>query len=164
MGRAVKWMKPGVAILLACLACAAATDATARPGGRKQADQPPKPTQDILTPKDKEFPTGTTWALKSFNDKPVPVAEDLTFSIDKEYRGTGYSGCNTWSATIYPIKQQRLLVGPFALTRKQCEKPKMQFETSFLAALRASPNWDLVDGDLVIKGQQGATMRFQRSI
>jgi hypothetical protein len=39
----------------------------------------------------------------------------------------------------------------------------MQLEMGFLSGLLGSPEWDLVNGDLVIKGPRGA-MRLARSL
>jgi heat shock protein HslJ len=64
---------------------------------------------------------------------------------------------------MYPIKDQHLAVGQYALTKKQCDKDTMAIETGFLSALLASPAWDLVNGDLVIKGPRGA-LRLARSL
>jgi heat shock protein HslJ len=128
---------------------------------------PPKdqPADAPLIPADqqKQYQTGNTWVLKAFNDKPPPVTDEVTFTIDSTYRGYGFSGCNTWSATIYPIKNQKFAVGPIAITHNQCDKDKMEFETSYLVYIHSNPSWDVVGGDLILKGQTG-TMRFQRSL
>ena len=39
----------------------------------------------------------------------------------------------------------------------------MQLELGFLSALLGNPGWDLVNGDLVIKGPRGA-LRLARSL
>jgi hypothetical protein len=39
----------------------------------------------------------------------------------------------------------------------------MQFEITYLNYIHSNPNWDVVGGDLIMKGQ-GGTMRFQRSL
>jgi heat shock protein HslJ len=56
-----------------------------------------------------------------------------------------------------------LLVGPFALTKKQCPKDIQALEIAFLSALLDKPTWDLVNDDLVIKGPRGA-LRLARSL
>jgi heat shock protein HslJ len=83
--------------------------------------------------------------------------------IDGSLRGSGFTGCNSWSATPYPVKDQHLMVGPFALTKKQCAKDVMAIEMGFLSTLIGNPTWDLVNGDLVIKGPRGAA-RLARSL
>jgi heat shock protein HslJ len=122
-------------------------------------DEPPKP----LPPQQKNFPLDQTWQLKELNGKPVPADVDVSLKIDSALRGSGFTGCNSWSATMYPIKDQHLAVGPYALTKKQCDKDTMAIEFGFLSALLAQPTWDLVNGDLVIKGPRGA-MRLARSL
>ena len=150
--------------LLAAAAGAAALclAASAFAGGGPQTEEdkaPPKP----LPPLEKNFPLDQTWSLRELNGKPVPDELDISLKIDGSLRGSGFTGCNSWSATLYPVKDQHLLVGPFALTKKQCPKDIMALEVGFLSGLLGSPTWDLVNGDLVIKGPRGS-MRLVRSL
>ena len=46
-------------------------------------------------------------------------------------------------------------MGPIALTKRSCDKGALEFERAFLTALRATRNWDLVNGRLVLKGAAG---------
>jgi heat shock protein HslJ len=126
---------------------------------QKKDDEPPKP----LPPLQKNFPLDQTWSLRELNGKPVPSTLDVSLKIDGALHGSGFAGCNSWSAVMYPIKDQHLAVGQYALTKKQCDKDTMAIETGFLSALLASPAWDLVNGELVIKGPRGA-LRLVRSL
>ena len=139
-----------------CLALAA----FAGPGPGPQEDEgPPKP----LPPQQKNFPLDQTWSLREINGKPVPEGLDASLKIDGNLRGSGFTGCNSWSATLYPVKDQHLAVGPFALTKNQCPKDVMAVEFGFLSSLLGNPTWDLVNGDLVIKGPRGS-LRLARSL
>ena len=129
------------------------------PGPQNEEDKTPKP----LPPLQKNFPLDQTWSLRELNGKPVPSGLDASLKIDGALRGSGFTGCNSWSATLYPVKDQHLMVGPFALTKKQCPKDVMAIEFGFLSGLLGSPTWDLVNGDLVIKGPRGS-MRLVRSL
>jgi heat shock protein HslJ len=122
-------------------------------------DAPPKP----MPPLQKNFPLDQTFSLRELNGKPVPASLDVSLKIDSALRGSGFGGCNSWSAVMYPVKDQHLLVGQYALTHKQCDKDTTAIETGFLSALLGSPAWDLVNGDLVIKGPRGA-LRLVRSL
>jgi heat shock protein HslJ len=122
-------------------------------------DKPKEP----LPPQQKNFPLDQTWSLRELNGKPIESTLDVSLKIDSALRGSGFTGCNSWSATMYPIKDQHLLTGPYALTKKQCDKDVMAIEFGFLSALMAQPNWDLVNGELVIKGPRGA-LRMVRSL
>jgi heat shock protein HslJ len=145
---------------VAAALCFATTAYAAQKGPQSEEDQgPPKP----LPPQQKNFPLDQTWSLRELNGKPVPVGLDISLKIDGTLRGSGFTGCNSWSATVYPVKDQHLAVGPYALTKKQCPKDVMQLEFGFLSGLLGSPEWDLVNGDLVIKGPRG-TMRLARSL
>ena len=144
------------AVVVLALAAAFAAQAQMRDSDK---DEAPKP----LPPQQKNFPLDQTWSLRELNGKAVPADLDVSLKIDGALRGTGYTGCNTWSATMYPIKDQHLLVGPYALTKKKCDKDTTAIEFGFLSALLAQPTWDLVNGDLVIKGARG-TLRLARSL
>ncbi len=147
---------------VAAAAAALCFAAAAYAGGGPQTedkDAPPKP----LPPLQKNFPLDQTWSLRELNGKPVPAGVDASLKIDGTLRGSGYTGCNSWSATMYPVKDQHLAVGPYALTKKQCDKDAMALEAGFLTGLLGSPEWDLVNGDLVIKGPRGS-MRLARSL
>jgi len=122
-------------------------------------DEPAKP----LPPQQKNFPLDQTWQLRELNGKPVPSDLDVSLKIDGAFRGSGFTGCNSWSATIYPIKDQHLAVGPYALTKKKCDEDTMKIEFGFLSALLGQPTYDLVNGELVIKGPRGA-LRLVRSL
>jgi heat shock protein HslJ len=122
-------------------------------------DDKPKP----LPPMQKNFPVGQTFSLRDLNGKPVPADLDVSFKLDGAFRASGYSGCNSWSATAYPQQGQHLLVGGLAITKKSCDKANQAIEQGFLRALMGTPAWDLVNGDLVIRGPGGA-LRLVRSL
>jgi len=126
---------------------------------QKPSDEPPKP----LPPLAKTFPLDQTFSLRELNGKPVSATLDVSLKIDSALHASGFAGCNTWSGTIWPAKEQHLLAGQFALTHKQCDKETMAIETGFLSGLLGSPAWDLVNGDLVIRGPRGM-MRLARSL
>jgi heat shock protein HslJ len=152
MKRAVSRM----AIALLALGAVLAAHAQMR---TEEDEKAPKP----LPPQQKNFPLGQTWQLRELNGKPIAANVDVSLKIDSALHGSGFTGCNTWSAVMYPIKDQHLLVGPYALTKKQCDKDTMAIEVGFLTALLGQPAWDLVNGDLVIKGPRGA-LRLARSL
>jgi heat shock protein HslJ len=99
--------------------------------------------------------------LKEINGKPP--AGDASLTIDGTFRGSGYSGCNTWSATIYPIKGQKLLMGPVVMTKKTCDAALTTFEKEYLTILHSGPTWDTQGDTLTVKGQTG-TLVFTRSL
>jgi len=141
--------RAAVAFSAICVAAAA----------QSASDEPPQP----LPPQQKNFPLDETWQLRELNGKPIPPDLDVSLKIDSAYRGSGFTGCNSWSATIYPVKDQHLAVGPYALTKKKCDKDTTEVEFGFLSALLQMPTYDLVNGELVIKGPRGS-LRFARSL
>ncbi|MCG7392229.1 META domain-containing protein [Microvirga sp. ACRRW] len=111
----------------------------------------------------KVFPLGSSWVAQSLNGKPFGGIERPSFKLDDQLRATGFSGCNNYSTTAYPLREQGLAVAPFALTKKTCDKAAMATEQSFLMALRTSGKWDIQGRTLIIKSQNGE-LRFERSL
>jgi heat shock protein HslJ len=107
------------------------------------------------------FPTKATWNLSDINGKAPPA--EATLTIDENLRGAGVSGCNTWSAALYPVRGHKLAMGPVAQTKKVCSNELMQFERMYLTILHSGPGWDLVGSTLTIKGQAG-TLIFNRGL
>jgi len=140
-----------LASLLACSSFEALAQAGKPPQG--QAPQPQK--------EEKSFPKDSNWTLRSMNGKPLPAGAEATMRVDGQFRGSGFSGCNTWSATMWPVRGQRFAVGPVALTKKQCAPQLMAFERAFLATLHNQSTWDLVGGMLEVKSASG-TLSFVR--
>jgi heat shock protein HslJ len=111
---------------------------------------------------EKIFPIGASWTAVSVNGRPFS-GERPTLIIDQQLRGKGFAGCNTFSATAYPLREQALAVGPVAVTRRACEKTAMDMERAFLVALRSARRWDIVEGRLIIQGMAGE-LRFERAL
>lgn len=116
----------------------------------------------IQPPQEKTFPLGASWTAVSMNGKPI-ADRRATLMVDQNLRGTGFAGCNTFSAAAYPLRQQSFAVGPLALTKRSCDKGLSDFERSYLTALRATQKWDLVNGKLVLKGGAGE-LQFDRAL
>lgn len=123
---------------------------------------PTAPTQQEgpAVKQDKNFPLGASWSAVSLNGKSI-AGRRATLQVDGNLRGTGFGGCNTFSASAYPLRQQGFAVGPLAMTKRSCDKSQLDFERSYLTALRGARNWDIVNGKLVIKGEAGE-IQFDR--
>lgn len=146
------------ALMVSAAALTAA--ANAQSSGSKSA-QEQKPS--MLAKREKLFPVPSSWVAQSLNGKPYSGRDRPTFALDQQYRARGFGGCNTFSTTAYPLKEQRFAVGPLALTKKQCDKAVMESERAYLVALRTSGQWDLEGITLVLKTPSGE-MRFERAI
>jgi heat shock protein HslJ len=155
-----------LAVLLATLATVSAAHAQSaaetlgRPAGpTRQVDtKVPQPGQ-----RDKVFPLGSSWVAVSLNGKSLGGGERPSFKLDDQLRASGFGGCNTYTATAYPLREQGLAVGPFALTKRSCDKSAMAIEQAFLVALRTSAKWDIQGPTLIIRTQNGE-LRFERSL
>jgi heat shock protein HslJ len=122
----------------------------------EQPQQAPPPKQE------KNFPLDASWTAIQINGKPI-TGFRATLKVDSNLRGTGFGGCNTFSASAYPLRQQAFAVGPIAVTKMACDKGASDFERGYLMALRTARQWDLVEGRLVIKTGSGE-IRFDRGI
>lgn len=125
-----------------------------------------KPQQQVVPPKprqqDKIFPLGATWVAVSINGRAYS-GDRPSFTLSPQFRATGFGGCNNYSATAYPLREQTLAVGPFALTKKSCPGGAMAAEQQFLVALRSSQKWDQQGSTLIIRTGNGE-LRFERAL
>ena len=112
---------------------------------------------------DKRFPLGASWIATSLNGKTYSGAERPAFTLDDQFRVRGFGGCNSFSTSAFPLREQGFAVGPLALTKRACDKGRMDQEMAFLTALRTSAKWDTHIGTLIIKGPNGE-LRFERSL
>ena len=121
----------------------------------------PEAVQPFARP-EPQFPLNANWTLADVNGKPAP-GDPPSFRLDDTYRASGFSGCNTYSMTLYPVRGQKLGAGSIAMTRKQCDRAVMLFEHAFLVCLHAVPTWSSENGDLVVKCP-ATVLRFRRGI
>ncbi|KAA2238350.1 META domain-containing protein [Salinarimonas soli] len=149
------------ALLLLAAASSAMAQTQSQPRGPSQLppskDGVPQPRQE------KTFPVNVSWVAQSLNGRSFP-GERPAITLDANLRIKGFGGCNTFSATAYPLREQGLAVGPLALTKRACAGGLGESERSFLVALRTAQKWDVMNngGTLVIRGQNGE-LRFERS-
>lgn len=153
-----------LAALLAIFATVSAAHAQSastlgRPAGptRQVDNKVPQPLE-----RDKVFPLGASWVAVSLNGKPF-TGDRPSFRLDDQLRASGFGGCNSYTATAYPLREQGLAVGPFALTKRSCDKAAQAIEQAFLVALRTSAKWDIQGRNLIIRTQNGE-LRFERAI
>ena len=158
-------MRPFHLAALMLSAAALTTTAHGQSAGGRPAQQPGQPSPNPSGPKkqEKQFPVPSSWVAMTLNGKPYGGIDRPSFTLDKQYRAKGFGGCNTFSATAYPLREQRFAVGPLALTKKQCDKGVMDLERAFFVAMRTAAQWDLDGLNLVIKSPSGE-LRFERSI
>jgi len=92
----------------------------------------------------------------------------LTFAVRREpgsriARGTGYAGCNTWSARLDVSETGRLAVSDVATTRKFCHRDRMRTEGEFLAILRSLDRWRSDGRTLTLRGDRGTLVLMPAS-
>ena len=132
-------------------------------GALAQTDRVPDLSNPVPQPRqEKQFPIGASWTAISINGRALG-GERPSLVVDDTLRAKGFGGCNTFSATAYPLREQGFAVGPVAVTRKACDGGANANERAFLVALRSARKWDVVNGVLVIQGAAGE-IRFERAI
>jgi heat shock protein HslJ len=150
-----------LAALALCLSPMLATDALAQ-RRQQMPSRSEQPGGDAPPKQEKNFPLDASWTATQMNGKPINGFR-ATLKVDSNLRGTGFGGCNTFSASAYPLRQQGFAVGPIAVTKMACDKGASDFERSYLMALRTVRQWDMVEGRLVLKTGSGE-IRFDRGI
>ena len=148
------------ALALALGATASLTPAFAEKKRVGPGQEEPK-SEGKLGSYESPFPLKMTWVLSTINGKPAPA--DATLLIDENLRGSGTGGCNTWSATLYPIRGKRLAMGPVAMTQKACPPPVMAFENAYLGILHSGPTWSQAASTLTVQSKAG-TLVFNRGL
>jgi heat shock protein HslJ len=105
------------------------------------------------------FPLNRTFSAISYKDQTFN-GDRPTIIISDSNRGTGFSACNNWSATILPRQDQHLAIGPVAISKRKCEDRLMHNEQVFLFVMRTSQQWFYDGATLTFRGPYGE-MKFQ---
>ena len=108
-------------------------------GGVPPSNGAVAPASPDATPRGADTLDGTTWALGSIADQPVPASTGATLAFASG-TASGTSGCNTFSGP-YAVDGQSLDIGPLTSTRKACPGPVMATEQAYFAALEAVTTW-----------------------
>ena len=125
----------------------------------KEEDGPPA----VQIGKEKLFPVNTNWVDDSLDGKELWSGADRpSIYVDKQLRMKGFDGCNFFSVTAYPLKAQKLVVGPLAVARQSCGN--VVAERSFLNAVRGAKEWDMEGANTLIVKGLGGTVRFERGL
>jgi heat shock protein HslJ len=132
-------------------------------GGKVSADEEGPPAVQIG--KEKLFPVNVNWVADSLDGKELWSGADRpSIYIDKQLRMKGFDGCNMFSLTAYPLKQQKIAIGPLAVAKQTCDKPVVDAERNFLNAVRGAKEWDMEGANILIVKGLGGTVRFERGL
>jgi heat shock protein HslJ len=146
-------------LALSALVCATLTGCsmfeTTKPTGVK----PIIPKSDR---KSSAFPYDRTMVAVSYKDQAFQ-GDRPTILVSQNYRGTGFSACNNWSATVLPKPTQQLAIGPVAISKRQCDKRLTHNEQVFLFVMRYSQSWTFDGRTLTFTGPFG-TMKFEPAL
>lgn len=153
---AYRWAAAAAALAMS----AAAAEAQGFIGQPKRDRTPQQQTEAPPAKREKVFPTGANWVAISLNGKPFS-GERPSLVLDQQFRAKGFGGCNTFSATAYPLREQNFAVGPLAITKRSCDQGRMATERAYFVALRTAAKWEMAGSILVLKSPNGE-LRFER--
>jgi heat shock protein HslJ len=118
----------------------------------------PKPTEVTSVP----FPFDRTMVAVRYKDQEFKD-DRPTMLISSSYRGTGFSACNNWSATILPRPAKGFQVGPIAISKRVCADRLMHNEKVFLFVLNTAQKWSYDGKTLSLEGPYGR-MDFESAV
>jgi heat shock protein HslJ len=150
-------------LVFGAMVAASSAQAQMGRGNRGNADQQQKGDIKPQQKEEKKFPLGQNWIAVTLNGKPFNGAERPSFTLDEQFRVRGYGGCNSFSTTAFPMREQGIAVGPLAITKRACDASIMASEKAFLMALRTAAKWDTEIGTLVVRGANGE-VKFERAL
>jgi heat shock protein HslJ len=105
---------------------------------------------------------GRTWVLASLGGDPVQEGTTVTLEFSPAEGGiAGSGGCNHYFGN-FKLQDDRLTISALGMTEMYCMDPEgvMEQERSYLTALGDAETVQLVDGQLKIQYQGGATLVF----
>ena len=102
------------------------------------------------------------WRLTSIEGQAVPAGtdprQDAQLTFDGAGRVSGSGGCNRLTGS-YQRNGTHLKIGPLASTRMACiDAARGQLEARFLAAIEATTQYSIANGELVLIGSRGQTL------
>ena len=108
------------------------------------------------------FPLDRTMVAVSYKDQQFKD-DRPTLLVSASNRGTGFSACNNWSATIIPRNDGRILIGPVAISKRACVDRLMHNEKVFLFVLATAQKWTYDGKTLKFEGPYGV-MAFESAV
>jgi heat shock protein HslJ len=157
------WKRCARVLASAALIGALACPSVAWSKGKSNVDEDGPPAVQIG--KEKLFPVNVNWVADSLDGKQLWNGADRpSIYIDKQMRLRGFDGCNMFSVTAYPLKAQKIVVGPLAIAKQTCDKSIVDAERNFLNAVRGAKEWDMEGANTLIVKGLGGTVRFERGL
>ena len=129
---------------------------------------PPTPTgQKPIIPKGADttnvpFPFDRTMVAVRYKDQSF-AGDRPTLLVSANFRGTGFSACNNWSATVIPRNDRKFAVGPVAISKRVCEQRLMHNEQVFLFVLNTAQSWNYDGKTLTLTGPY-VEMTFESAV
>jgi heat shock protein HslJ len=142
------------AVLTAALLLAACAPMTAGPDDPVAAASPPS---GAATPAGGWLLPGTEWRLVELDG--APFAARATARLTEDGRVTGQAPCNRFTAT-WSGRWPELTFTPLAATRMAC--PELAAEDAFFAALGRVTRAEVTADGLILSGDDGTRLRFER--
>ncbi len=114
------------------------------------------------------LPTGS-WTLTAITEEPLPdpLPEGLrpiTLTVSEGGAVSGSAGVNRYSGTVDTgaWANRDIVFGPLAVTRMAGPPAAMATESAYLGAINGVRTFRVEDGSLVLLGEAGELLRFER--
>lgn len=107
---------------------------------------------------------GVQWRAVAIDGAPVtsPAPDSLTLRF-KDGRAGGRAGCNHYGGQFELLPEARIRFGILAATRMLCRDEAMALERRFFDAIGETMRYALgPDGSLLLTGENGRSIRFER--
>lgn len=105
---------------------------------------------------------GTAWLLDELDGGGVLAGVEATLEFPEPGRVAGNGSCNRFFGNV-EIEGRSIEIGPLTATKKGCERPVLDQETRYFAALESAERFSVEGAALVIYyGGAQAPMRFTR--
>ena len=92
---------------------------------------------------------GTAWIAESIEGSPISSDVQSTVAFEDGGRISGNTGCNSFLGT-YQISDDRMVIGPLAVTKKLCPPSADEQERLFVGALTSVQRIELEDDLLLL--------------
>ncbi len=94
---------------------------------------------------------GKEWKLIEVKDQAVQESSTARFTLTKDRKISGSTGCNIINGTYDLIKNREIKFGPLGTTRMACPEANVnEIERLFLEALSSANEWDLKNDILLL--------------
>jgi len=104
---------------------------------------------------------GTSWELMAYR-KTRPISGTTITATFEDGKVSGSAGCNSYSGSYQVYGDNRIAIGPTAITEMACMEPEgvMEQEMTFIEFLTGAQTFQLTDEQLQLFRADGEALTF----